>query len=76
MTAQIGADGSDFFGDPRPELLADVARVQPEPGGEWVRLESPPLGFHSTQRLWISDCADGMVAATWPAELARQARYL
>ena len=27
MTAQIGADGLDFFGNARPELLADVARV-------------------------------------------------
>ena len=39
MTAQIGADDHDLFGDPRPELLTDVARVQPEPGGEWVDLE-------------------------------------
>ena len=34
MTAQIGADGLDLFGDPRPELLAGVARAQPEPGDE------------------------------------------
>ncbi len=74
MTAQIGADGLDVFGDPRPELLIDVTRVQPEPGGEWVNLER--LGFHSTQRLRISDLAGGVVVATWPAELARQARYL
>jgi hypothetical protein len=32
--------------------------------------------FRSTQRLRISDLADGVVVATWPAELARQARYL
>src|ERR1700691_249939 len=75
MTAQIGADGLDLFGDPRPELLADVARVQPQPGGEWVNLEKP-LGFRSTQRLSISDFAEGLVVATWPAELARQARDL
>jgi hypothetical protein len=75
MTAQIGADGLDLFGDPRPELLTDVARVQPEPGGEWVNLEKR-LGFRSTQRLWISDHPGGVVVATWPAELARQARYL
>ena len=75
MTAQIGADGLDLFGDPRPELLIDVARVQPEPGGEWVNLEDR-LGFRSTQRLRISDVAGGVVVATWPAELARQARYL
>jgi hypothetical protein len=74
MTAQIGADGLDLFGDPRPELLTDVARAQPEPGGEWVHLGR--LGFRSTQRLRISDFADGVVAATWPAELAPQARYL
>ena len=36
MTAQIGADDLDFLGDPRPELLTDVARVQPESGREWV----------------------------------------
>ena len=36
MTAQIGLDGRDLFGDPCPELLIDVARVQPEPGHEWV----------------------------------------
>jgi hypothetical protein len=75
MTAQIGDDGLDLFGDPRPELLTDVARVQPQPGGEWVNLEER-LGFRSTQRLWISDLAGGVVVATWPAELARQARYL
>ena len=34
------------------------------------------LGFRSTQRLWISDVPDGVLVATWPAELARQARYL
>ena len=77
MTAQIGADGHELFGDPRPELLIDVARVQPEPGGEWVNLEDR-LHFRSTQRLRISDLAvgGGVVVATSPAELARQARYL
>jgi hypothetical protein len=74
MTAQIGADGLELFGDPRPDLLAEVARVQPEPGGEWVHLGR--LGFRSTQRLRVSDLAGGVVAATWPAELAPQARYL
>jgi len=78
MTAQIGADGLNLFGEPRPELLADVVRVQPEPGGEWVNIEDRPdrPGFHSTQRLWIADVADGVAVATWPAELAPQARYL
>jgi hypothetical protein len=75
MTAQIGADGLDFFGDPRPELLTDVARIQPQPGDEWVDLEGR-LGFRSTQRLRLSDLAGGVAVATWPAELARQARYL
>ena len=75
MTAQIGADGLDLFGDPRPELLTEVARVQPEPGGDWVNLEER-LGFRSTQRLRISDSAGGVVVATWPAELKPQARYL
>jgi hypothetical protein len=76
MTAQIGDDSLDVFGDPRPELLADVARVQPQPGGEWANLEER-LSFRSTQRLWIGDhLAGGVVVATWPAELARQARYL
>ena len=74
MTAQIGADGLDLFGDARPELLAEVARVEPEPGGEWVHLGR--LGFRSTQRLRISDLAGGVVVATWPAELAPQARHL
>ncbi len=77
MTAQIGADDHDLFGDPRPELLTDVARVQPEPGGEWVNL-AKHRGFQSTQRLQISDRADGggVVVATWPTELAEQAHYL
>jgi hypothetical protein len=75
MTAQIGADGLDFSGDPRPELLTDVTRVQPGPGGEWVNLEDR-LGFRSTQRLRISDFDGGVSVATWPAELAPQARYL
>ncbi len=76
MTAQVGDDSLDLFGDPRPELLTEVARVHPHPGGQWVNLEEH-LGFHSTQRLWISDhLAGGVVVATWPAELARQARYL
>jgi hypothetical protein len=75
MTAQIGAEGLDFPGDPRPELLADVTRVQPRPGGDWVSLEGR-LGFRSTQRLRVSDVDGGVTAATWPAELAPQARYL
>ena len=74
MTAQIGNEGLDVFGDPRPELLADVARVQPEPGGEWVHLK--PLGFSSTRRLRLSEFAGGVSVVTWPAELAPQARYL
>jgi len=32
MTAQIGADGLEIFGDPRPELLFDVTRIQPKLG--------------------------------------------
>ena len=75
MTAQIGDDGLDLLGDPLPELLTDVAGVQPQPGGEWVHLKDK-LGFRSTQRLVISDVAGSVVVATWPAELAVQARYL
>src|SRR2546423_5687191 len=74
MTAQIGYDGLDLRGDPRPELLIDVARVQPEPAGDWVHLGR--LGFRSTQRLWIGDVAGGVAVATWPAELKPQACYL
>jgi hypothetical protein len=74
MTAQIGYDGLDLRGDPRPELLIDVARVQPEPGCDWVHLGR--LGFRSTQRLWIGDYAGGVALATWPAELKPQACYL
>jgi hypothetical protein len=74
MTAQIGAHGLDIFGDPRPELLFDVTRIQPKPGRKWVDLE--PYGIRSTQRLWISDIAGGVAMATWPAELAPQAQYL
>ena len=58
MTAQIGADGLDLFGDPLLELLTDVARVQPQPGRECVNLEKHP-GFHSTQRLRIDDHSPG-----------------
>jgi hypothetical protein len=79
MTAKIGADGLHLFGDARPELLADVTRLEPETGGKWVSIEDQPgrrKGFRSTQRLWISDAADGVAVATWPAELAGQARYL
>ena len=47
MTAQIGYDGLDLRGDPRPELLIDVARVQPEPGGDWVDLEPAGLSLDS-----------------------------
>jgi hypothetical protein len=75
MTAQLGADGLDLLGDPLPELLTDVAGVQPQPGGEWVHLKDK-LGFRSIQRLMIRDVAGCVVAATWPAELAVQARYL
>ena len=74
MAAQIGVDRTNLVGDPRPELLTEVARVQPRPAGDWVNLEK--LQFHSTQRLWIGDRADGLVVVTWPAELADQARYL
>ena len=78
MVAQIGADGLDLFSDPRPELLADVARVQLEVPRNWVDIERKKgrRGFRSTQRLWISDVAEGVAVATWPAELAGQARYL
>jgi hypothetical protein len=75
MTAQIGDDGLDLLGDPLPELLTDVAGVQPQPGGEWVHLKDK-LGFRSIQRLVIRDVAGSVVVATWPAELAVQARYL
>jgi hypothetical protein len=75
MTAQLGADGVDLLGDPLPELLTDVAGVQPQPGGEWVHLKDK-LGFRSVQRLVIKDVAGSVVVATWPAELAVQARYL
>jgi hypothetical protein len=75
MLAQIGADGLELFGDPMPELLAEVARTQPQSGGEWVNLKT--LGFRSTQRVRISDLpGGGVVLATWPAELQPQARYL
>ena len=47
----------------------------PQPGGEWVHLKDK-LGFRSIQRLVIRDVADSVVVATWPAELAVQARYL
>jgi hypothetical protein len=75
MTAQIGIEGLNLVGNPRPELLIDVARVQPQPGGEWVNLEDQ-LGFRSTQRLRICDRAGSVLVETWPTELARQARYL
>jgi hypothetical protein len=75
MTAQIGADGLDLLGDPLRKLLTDVAGVQPQPGREWVHLKDK-LGFRSVQRLWIGDVPGGVVVATWPAELAEQARYL
>jgi hypothetical protein len=75
MTAQIGADGADLFGDPDLELLTDVAGVQPELGRDWVHLIDQ-LGFQSTQRLWIGECDNGVAVATWPAELQPQARYL
>src|SRR6266852_2328151 len=75
MTAQLGADGLDLLGDPLPELLTDVAGVRPQPGGEWVHLKDE-LGFRSIQRLVIRDVDGSVVVATWPAELAEQARYL
>jgi hypothetical protein len=75
MTAQIGEDGLDLLGDPLPKLLTDVAGVQPQPGRDWVHLKDK-LGFRSTQRLVIREGADGVVVATWPTELAEQARYL
>jgi hypothetical protein len=75
MTAHIGDEGLDRLGDPLPELLTDVAGVQPQPGREWVHLKDK-LGFRSTQRLVIRDDAGGVEVATWPAELAEQARYL
>jgi hypothetical protein len=75
MTAQIGADGADLFGDPDLKLLTDVAGIQPERGRDWVHLIDQ-LGFQSTQRLWIGECDNGVAVATWPAELQPQARYL
>lgn len=75
MTARIGADGHELLGEPLLDLLAEVARVQPEPGNDWVHLEER-LGFSSTQRLRIGELAGSVVVATWPAEQASQARYL
>jgi hypothetical protein len=77
MTAQIGTDGLDLPGDPCPKLLREVARAEPEQGGEWVDL-AEHLRFRSTQRLRIRGLADdgGVEVATYPAELAEQARYL
>jgi hypothetical protein len=74
VTAQIGDDGLDLFGDPRSELLAGVARARPVPGGEWADLGRQ--GFRSTQRLRLSDLGGGVAVVTWPAELQPQARYL
>ena len=51
-----------------------MARVQPEPGGDWVHLGR--LGFRSTQRVRIGDIPGGVAVATWPAELKPQAFYL
>ena len=65
MAAQIGYDRPDFLGDPRPELLTEVAGVQPEPGRDWVSLEK--LGFRSTRRLFIGERAGDVVVATVPA---------
>jgi hypothetical protein len=31
MTARLGADGLDLLGEPLPELLTDIAGVQPQP---------------------------------------------
>jgi hypothetical protein len=76
MAAQIGSDDLEIDGDPRLDLLIKVAGIDPEPDREWARLEGPPLGFRSTQRLRVSDCPDGLAVTTWPAELADQARYL
>jgi hypothetical protein len=55
-------------------LLADVAGVEPQPGGEWVELKDK-LGFRSIQRLVIKDVDGSVIVAMWPAELAVQARY-
>jgi hypothetical protein len=41
MTAHIGADRLELLGDPRPELLAEVARVKPEQGGRVGAPRSP-----------------------------------
>jgi hypothetical protein len=76
MAAQIGSDDLEIDSDPRLDLLIEVAGIDPEPGREWARLEGPPLGFRSTQRLRVSDCPEGLAVTTWPAELADQARYL
>jgi hypothetical protein len=75
MTAQLGADGLDPSGDPLPGLLAEVTGVQPQLGREWVHLKDK-LGFRSIQRLVIRDVVGSVMVATWPAELAEQARYL
>ena len=32
MAAQIGYDRLDFLGNPRPELLTEVAGIQPDSG--------------------------------------------
>ena len=75
MTAQIGDDGLDLLGDPLPELLTEVAGVQPQPGGEWVHLKDK-LGFRSIQRLG----SETSPAAWWwrrgRLSLRVQARYL
>ncbi len=64
MAAQIGGDELEFHGDPRLDLLSEVTRIQPEPGRDYGRLEGPPLGFRSTQRLRVSEGADGIAITT------------
>lgn len=74
MTARIGADDLGLFESPRPDLLAEVTGITPEPSGGHVMLEA--VGIRSAQRLALSDVGGGVIVALWPAELKPQAEFL
>jgi hypothetical protein len=70
-----GTADQHLLDTPSPELLREVAGLEPERSGSHVLLDEG-AGVRSTQRLALSTVGGDVVALTWPAELVTQARYL
>ena len=75
MPAHFGAPDLELWSSPLPDLLREIAGLEPEWNENHVRLDEH-LGTRSIQRLAVADAGGSAVVALWPAELKSQALYL